>query len=452
VPTTDSPRASDAPRPPALALPRIALYAVGSLGTGLIAAVPGVLLPYYMTSVLGVSAALAGLGVFIPKFWDMLIDPVVGLLSDRTRSRWGRRRPWLLVGAFLAPLLFAFVFAGPVLPGPNAAFAYVVAMFLLSSTAYSVYGIPYIALPAEMSTDADERARIMAWRVAFVLGGLLIGSAAGPALVEVFGGGRAGYRGMGAALALVCCVVMLVVLGALRGLALDERRGPESPTRARAFANRPFTALVCVYVVQLVAMGGFSAALPYYAARVMGLSEGFVGTCMGVMFVVAIAVTPLWVAIAKRRGRAKSLRDSVLVFASAALALGVVPAPPTAFVLAMMAVLGVGFSGQQVFPFAMLTDTIRFDTDTTGLARAATFSGLFAAAEKAGLAFGPLVTGITLSATGFGNDALSPSAVAGIRLALGTVPAALMVLSVFLLRFYTLADARTAPAASVVLS
>ena len=443
MPTTELPGAGEAKRPPALALLRVVLYATGSLGTGLIAAVPGVLLPYYMTSVLGVSAALAGLGVFVPKLWDMLIDPVVGFMSDRTHSRWGRRRPWLLIGAFLAPLLFALVFAGPVLPGPGIAFAYVVALFLLSSTAYSVYAIPYIALPAEMSEDADARARIMAWRMAFVLGGLLIGSAAGPALVEAFGGGRAGYRGMGVALALVCCLAMLAVLVALRGLPLDERRAAETGARTRAFANRPFAALTGVYVVQLVAMGGFSAAIPYYASQVLGRNEAFVGTGMGTMLVTAVLVTPGWVWLARRRGRARSLRDAVLVFAVAALALGTVPAPSTTFVLAMMALLGVGFSGQQVFPFAMLTDTIRHDTDTTGLARAATFSGLFAAAEKAGLAFGPLVTGVALSLTGFGSSPRSPGALAGIRLALGTIPAALMVLSILLLRFYKLADART---------
>ena len=99
----------------------------------------------------------------------------------------------------------------------------------------------------------------------------------------------------------------------------------------------------------------------------------------------------------------------------------------------------------------MLTDTIRFDLDTTGIARAATFSGLFIAAEKAGLALGPLVTGVTLSLTGFDAGAASPdaSALAGIRLALGTFPAVLMLLSLLVLRVYTLADS-TVPRASAM--
>jgi len=438
-------------RPPGLARSRITLYAVGSLGTGLIAAVPGILLPYYMTTVLGVSAALAGLGVFVPKFWDMLIDPVIGLACDRTRSRWGRRRPWLLVGGVLAPALFALLFAGPLLPGPTAAFAYVVAIFMLSSTAYSAYGIPYVALPAEMSENADERARIMAWRVAGVLVGLLIGSALGPALVEAFGGGRSGYRGMGVSLAILCAAAMLAVLLSLRGLRLDERREAVSSPATRAFANRPFAVLAGVYVVQLVAMGSYSAALPYYTARVLGRSEGFVGTAMLVMLAMAIAVTPLWVGLARRRGRAVCLKYSVLVFAAGSLSLGLVAHPPIPFVLAMMVLLGIGFSGQQVFPFAMLTDTIRFDSETTGLARAATFSGLFIAAEKAGLALGPLVTGVTLSLTGFDASAssLDGGALAGIRLALGSIPAALMLMSLLVLRLYTLADS-TVPRASAM--
>ena len=427
---------------------------MGSLGTGLIAAVPGILLPYYMTTVLGVSAALAGLGVFVPKFWDMLIDPVIGLACDRTRSRWGRRRPWLVVGGFLAPLLFALLFAGPLLSGPAAAFAYVVGIFVLLSTAYSAYGIPYVALPAEMSEDADERARIMAWRVAGVLAGLLIGSALGPALVEGFGGGRFGYRGMGIALAVLCAAAMLAVLLSLRGLPLDEPRDAVPGPATRAFTNRPFAVLAGVYVVQLIAMGTYSAALPYYAARVLGRSEGFVGTAMLVMLAIAIAAAPLWVSFARRRGRAVCLRYSVLVFAAGALSLGLVAQPSVPFVLAMMVLLGVGFSGQQVFPFAMLTDTIRFDSDTTGLARAATFSGLFIAAEKAGLALGPLVTGITLSLTGFdaGSTSLEAGALAGIRLALGSIPAVLMLLSLLVLRLYTLADSTTPRASAMSVS
>ena len=252
-----------------------------------------------------------------------------------------------MVGGLLAPLLFALLFAGLALPGPTAAFAYVVGIFVLSSTAYSAYGIPYVALPAEMSEDADERARIMAWRVAGVLGGLLVGSALGPALVEAFGGGRSGYRGMGIALAILCAAAMLAVLLSLRGLPLDERREAASGPATRAFANRPFAVLAGVYVVQLVAMGAYSAALPYYAARVLGRSEGFVGTAMLVMLAVAIAVTPLWVSFARRRGRAVCLRYSVLVFTAGALSLGLVAQPSIPFVLAMMVLLGIGFSGQR---------------------------------------------------------------------------------------------------------
>src|SRR5579872_6888189 len=168
-------------------------YAVGSIGTAAFATVPGLLLLYYLTNVLGVAAGVAGAVVLLPKFWDVLANPLVGSLSDRTRTRWGSRRPWMLVGGVLLPVLFFLMFSAPA-GSPAASAAYVALLFLVAATAYACFQVPYLAMPAEITDDYDERSTLMSYRVALLAVGILLAGAVAPAIVQAAGGGRDGYR------------------------------------------------------------------------------------------------------------------------------------------------------------------------------------------------------------------------------------------------------------------
>src|SRR4051794_13435448 len=134
-------------------------YSLGSLATGAFGTVPGLLLLPYLTDSLGVAAGLAGVLVLLPKAWDVLINPVVGRISDRTVTRLGPRRPYLLGGGLALAMLFAAMFAGP-FGTTSAAPWYVTVAFLASATAFAVFQVPYIAMPAEMTDDYAERTRL----------------------------------------------------------------------------------------------------------------------------------------------------------------------------------------------------------------------------------------------------------------------------------------------------
>ena len=140
-------------------------------------------------AVLGVGAGVAGLVVFAPKAWDVLLNPWIGARSDATTSRWGPRRPWMLAGGLTLPLLFVLVFAGPGAP-PALAATWVAVTFLLAATAYGCFQVPYVAQPAEITTDPGERSTLMSWRVAALALGILLAGAGAPAVVELAGGGR----------------------------------------------------------------------------------------------------------------------------------------------------------------------------------------------------------------------------------------------------------------------
>lgn len=120
----------------------VAGYAVGSLGTGGFATLPGLVLVYYLTDTLGVAALLAGLLVTLAKIWDVVIDPVIGAWSDRLLARTGSRRRFMLIGACTLPAFFLLTFATPSGLPPLAAGAWVLVFFLLTATAFSLFQVP----------------------------------------------------------------------------------------------------------------------------------------------------------------------------------------------------------------------------------------------------------------------------------------------------------------------
>jgi len=139
----------------------VAGYALGSVGTGGFGTLPGLVLDYYLTDTLGVAAGLASLAVTVPKIWDVVIDPLVGVLSDRSAARRGSRRPFLLAGALALPPTFAAVFAVPAALAGGPAAAWVVVAFVVAATAFSLFQVPYIALPAELASGYDQRTRLL---------------------------------------------------------------------------------------------------------------------------------------------------------------------------------------------------------------------------------------------------------------------------------------------------
>ena len=134
-------------------------YAIGSIGTGGFATLPGLVLVYYLTDTLGVAALVAGLVVTAAKVWDVVVDPWIGERSDRSLVRTGTRRTWMVVGAVALPLGFLATFAVPAGLAPAASAVWVFVAFLATATAFSLFQVPYIALPAELTADYDAPTR-----------------------------------------------------------------------------------------------------------------------------------------------------------------------------------------------------------------------------------------------------------------------------------------------------
>ncbi|MGY1722380.1 MFS transporter [Blastococcus sp. SYSU DS0533] len=420
-------------------------YATGSIGTAAFGTVPGLLLLYYLTDVLGVAAGIAGLVVFAPKAWDVLLNPWIGSRSDRTESRWGPRRPWMLAGGVALPPLFVLVFAGPGAP-PAAAAGWVAVTFLLAATAYGCFQVPYVAQPAEITDDPDERSTLMSWRVAALAVGILLAGAGAPAVVDAFGGGRSGHLAMSVFVAVLLALGMLGAVVGTRGaptLTRVRSEGRLGATLRLAWRSRPFRVLLTGFVVQALGIGVMLAGVPYFSEQVLG--DPAAGTLLFAALVgPAILVMPLWLRTGRRVGKRAGLLAASLLFAGAAGALAVVPEGGTGFAVGLVALVGVGYAGMQMFPLAMLPDVIAADEASSGARRAGVFTGVWTAAETLGLAIGPGLLGGLLAVAGYvsstgGEVVAQPAgAVLAVRVGFTLVPALLVLASLPVLARYRL--------------
>ena len=128
-------------------------YGAGQIGGQILRDTPALILPIYMTTVLGMEAALAGLVIMIAKFWVVAADPIAGIVSDRTETQWGRRRPFILVGGLIAALTFVMLFYVPELQTQTALFVYMTVVYLAMNTGLSMFSVPYLTMASEMSDD-----------------------------------------------------------------------------------------------------------------------------------------------------------------------------------------------------------------------------------------------------------------------------------------------------------
>lgn len=450
--TTHDPRSHSATSEVPLPRGTVTRYAIGSLGTGGFATLPGLVLVYYLTDSLGVTALFAGLIVTGAKLWDVLIDPIIGGLSDRALALRGSRRSHMLIGAIGLPLSFALTFAVPAGLPSWLGGLWVMVSFIAAATFFSLFQVPYIAMPAELTDGYRERTRLISWRVVVLTFAILLFGAGGPEIRGLFPDNPSlGY------------LVMALVSGALIGLALWV-----SSTVAPQFAapvhtattqppvlslahyrggiavlreSQPFRALLGTFLLQALATGLMLAGAQFVATWVLR-DESAVTPLFIALIAPALFFAPVWRKIANRIGKERGFVIASIMFTLASLALMVMVWAPGFWVLAPVALAGAAYAGMQTLPLAMLPDVIANDGGT----RAGMFSGVWTAGETTGMAFGSTLLTLVLTATGYiASTAMvtveqPQSAVTGIALSFSLLPAILMMLSLAALRRYRLRE------------
>lgn len=419
-------------------------FAAGSVGMGIWVTVPGIFLLYFLTDVLAVPPHVAGLALLLPNVADIVTHPWVGRFSDANLAGTGHRRRLMSVGCVVV-LAFVALFAVPWdLHGTTAAIWVAVAL-VAGNLLYSCYQVSYLATPADLGIGYHERTRLMGYRSVVIIVSVLLAGVAAP-LVAGDDPGVGDYTRMALLLGAVMLAAMLV---GISGVARLNQAAPgtfaEQGHRGGllvALRDRQFRALTASYLTVAITMNLVLAGMPYFAEYELGRAA-LTTVLIAAFMAPAVLTTPLWVVVARRLGKQRSLLVAQAAFVAGSLVLALGAAAGLPLLIAAVAVLGVAFAAMQLMPLSMVPDVIAA-AGPAGTASAGSYTGVWTAAEATGGALGPYVYSACLAVGGFvasgagEHTTQSPGALAAVRYGFTLLPAVLMAIAIVLQRRYTL--------------
>lgn len=420
-------------------------FGVCDVGGNLFFTVIGFLLMNYLTDTVGLSAALAGTVVAIGKFWDAVTDPMAGYLSDRTKSRWGRRRPWILFGSFPLFITMAFMFINPHLQNQTLLFIWGVTAFCLLNTAYTVVNIPYNSLTPELTPDYNERTSLNGFRFGFAVVGTIIGGVGSYAIIDMFETKDAGYAAMGILFGIVMMVSALITFFSVK----ESDKYPELKKEniiasfIKVFKNKPYNIILGVYVMHIIGLTIIMGVAIYYFKYIHN-NEALVQTAMAVMLLTAFIFIPISVLVSKKTGKKIVYAIGLSVFALSAMILFLFGHLfPPSFSLGVMVFSGMGLGFTYVMPWAIVPDTIEYNYLVTGERTEGAFYGMWTFCTKCGQALAMAITGAILTFVHYvPNVEQTPQSLFGIRLLLGPIPFVIYLGGVLLLIIYPITEKR----------
>lgn len=432
-------------------------YGAGDLGPAMTTNLLSFFLLYFFTNVAGLNAGLAGGILMIGKIWDAVNDPIVGVLSDRTRSaRWGRRYPWILYGAIPFGITFFLQWLVPQFSS-NATvntwslFVYYVVISVLFNTFYTMVNLPYTALTPELTQDYNERTSLTSFRFGFSIGGSILSLILAQIIFALVQPDTATngscnnsalqYAVLGGVIALLSVFPLYwCVFGTCRRvlgnpsnqLAQQPPEDESLPFREQlrvALNNRPFRYVIGIYFCSWLAVQVTASIIPYFIVSRMQLQESdFIRVTIAVQGT-ALLMLYVWSAVSQRYGKKAVyfMGMSLWIIAQAGLFFLQPGQIGWMYLLAVMA--GVGVSTAYLIPWSMVPDVIEVDELETGQRREGVFYAFMVLLQKMGLAVALFILGIGLEAAGFRErvpcqpiPTQPDSAILAIRLAIGPLP------------------------------
>lgn len=408
-----------------------------------------VLLLRYLTDFVGIAAATAGTLIAASKLFDAVADPMIGIASDKTRTRMGRRRPYVLTGTLLAAISFCFLYTMPISSSSANNIAVVTILLLVNALAYGVFVIPYLAMAAEMTTTPFQRTSLVSKRVIFAAAGSAAAAFAGPRVIAAMGGGIEGHHYM-------AFIMSFIIIAA--GLACffgTRSAGQTVPPRTHRYSlkeqlrlaasNRPFFVLVLTKMTNLMAVAMYQAITPFIFITAIGHSYEELSYYLLTHGLTTLAVQPLWTRFSRRWGKKRMFWLGTIFYVGGLLSWRFADFTDPVWLLAARGLLtGGGGGGMLLAGQSMLPDTIENDFRRTGLRREGVFAGVYTTVEKMASAFAVAMTGIILAAVGYvqGQGVNSVQSVEVVNAVFDClfIPAFLQIGSCFVLLFYNLED------------
>jgi len=419
-------------------------YGVADLGFALILAAMQFFLLFYYTDVVGINPALAGMALLVGKLtWDALNDPLFGYWSDRTRSRFGRRRIFMIVGAVPLGLAAWIMFSLPTGLNGVAAFFAVLLSFLLVDTFVTMTSVPYYALTPELTRDYNERASLTSIRMVFSVVGYILGAALTTILAASFKGAglnmQQAWSATGAvfgAIAITTTLTTALWIKEKPELAGEPSKMPPVRAVLTSFKNRPFLILMAAFTLSSFSFTVLTALVPYFIQYQLDMKDQISYVLLVMMVTIGIFLIPAKLVSDKiNKGPAYAL--GLFIAAAAILASFFLPHESTPLIYVVAVVVGIGFSANWVFPWSMLPDVIEYDEKVTGERREGIYYGLWAFLGKLTGALGIAVCGWALELYDYvPNVAQTDHTLFGIRLFFAVVPAVVLMISLPFMIWY----------------
>jgi GPH family glycoside/pentoside/hexuronide:cation symporter len=428
-------------------------YGVGDFGAGFSGSIQAFYQLIFLTNVAGLSPLLAGSLRTIASIWDAINDPIVGTLSDRTQTRWGRRYPWMVLGAFPLGVFFFLQWIVPhfsATPGTQqiALFAYYTLINVVFNTSFTVVNLPYGTLTAELTRDYNERTSLNQFRftasivgsiLALVLAQILFNTIDVPtrqyfwlALISAIIAGIAPY---------ICTVGTYPRAMAMVRLYRDEDQAGHIPYLEQlkiVLQNRPFLYVVGIYLFSWFAVQNTAAIIPYFIQSWMRLPKQHLALIPLTLQGTAIVALSIWSIVSHRVGKKAVYFMGMSFWIIAGVGVFLLHPGQVTLMYGLAIATGFGVATAYLIPWSMLPDVIELDELKTGQRREGIFYGFMVFLQKIGLALGQFLVGVALQQSGFNGQAVvqPESALLAIRVLIGPVPILALLCGMILAYFY----------------
>jgi len=417
------------------------VYGVGNLGFTLLISAVGFFLLIFYTDVALIPPALASTALLVGKVWDIVNDPLFGWLSDRTQSRHGRRRVYLIYGALPLALVTFGLWAVPRGLDGVSAFLWIVISYALFDTLFTLTNVPFSTLTAELTPDYDERTSLTAVASIGAVIGYLLGSILPPIITGRFADASTGFLVLGGVAGAVAGLSVGLVAWRLR----EPKRAihvsaalPILPSIRATFRNRPFVILLGAFALVRMAFTLMQSSVPYFVTYQIGTPERLTMILGLLMGAVGLFIY-VWKRISDRTSKSRAYAAGLTVMALAAASSFFIGPGQVGAMSLMVFVAGVGLSAHWVAPYAMLPDVIEQDQSQTGERREGMYYGVYGLVDKLMRSLGVFIVGMGLEGFGYvPNVAQTEQSLFGIRLIFGPIPAVLLLLTLPLLLRYPL--------------
>ena len=402
------------------------LYGSGDWGISSIGMMRSIFYAIYLTDVVGLEPRFASFGALAGIVWDAVNDPIIGLISDRINTRWGRRRPFLLLFAIPFGLSFVILWSAPDWESQTALLVYVTLAFMLSDTLTTLVSVPFLSLTPELAPDYDDRTTLTSFRSVFQLMGALSMVVAAPMIVDavILSGGtqQQGFMLVGAIFGALGAVPLMLI-----GLFVRETSTPEQqqslPFRRsmrEAWRNIPFRYAVGIHMLNWSAVDMVAVTFPFFllywvaqgdllaSIRLLGFDLAYESAFFGILMSVCILFVPFWLWVSRIRNKREAYMLGMTLWVMVAVMMFTVQPGQTGYLLLIAALAGIGVSAAYTLPDSIFADVIEWDELRTGRRQEGIFYGVRTLIRKL---TGALVIFLTLQLLGWSGYVSPPEGV-----------------------------------------